>query len=501
MEGRRGTRERSNERREIAMPQFVVVDSHKAFPLTLPGAEVITAREYLTDKRFVDSKRAKVFNLCRNNGYQSLGYYVSLLAAARNHRPLPALGTIQDLRHSAVIRIASDELDALLKKSLGGLRSRRFELSIYFGRNLASRYDRLCQALFDHFPAPLLRATFVRKDDWVLADLKPISIGDIPSSHHEFLAERARRYFARPRTKDVEPSRYDLAILANPDEVDAPSDEKALARFVRAARQVGIRAFVVGKEEYGRIGEYDALFLRETTGVNHRTYRFARRAAKEGLVVIDDPESILRCCNKVYQAELFEKHGISCPRTLIVHSGNRQEVGARLGFPCVLKRPDSSFSRGVVKADSPESLKEHLDRFLSDSALVVAQSYVESQFDWRVGVLDGRALYVCRYYMARGHWQIQKTGAEGRKSFGRHETLAAENAPQRIVEQAVRAANLMGRGLYGVDLKEVDGEPLVMEVNDNPSIEAGVEDAVLKDELYLRVMRHFYDRLERRGRS
>jgi len=68
-----------------------------------------------------------------------------------------------------------------------------------------------------------------------------------------------------------------------------------------------------------------------------------------------------------------------------------------------------------------------------------------------------------------------------------------------VVELAVRAANLIGDGLYGVDIKEVGDRLLVMEINDNPSIEAGTEDAILKDELYLGIMQSFYDRLERRG--
>jgi hypothetical protein len=40
-----------------------------------------------------------------------------------------------------------------------------------------------------------------------------------------------------------------------------------------------------------------------------------------------------------------------------------------------------------------------------------------------------------------------------------------------------------------------------MEVNDNPSIEAGTEDAILKDDLYLTIMQSIYDRLERRGQE
>jgi glutathione synthase/RimK-type ligase-like ATP-grasp enzyme len=57
---------------------------------------------------------------------------------------------------------------------------------------------------------------------------------------------------------------------------------------------------LIEKEDYGRLAEFDALFIRETTGVNHHTYRFARRAEAEGLVVVDDPQSILKCTNKVY---------------------------------------------------------------------------------------------------------------------------------------------------------------------------------------------------------
>jgi hypothetical protein len=39
----------------------------------------------------------------------------------------------------------------------------------------------------------------------------------------------------------------------------------------------------------------------------------------------------------------------------------------------------------------------------------------------------------------------------------------------------------------------------VMEVNDNPNIDAGAEDEVIGNELYLAVMRHFRERLDARG--
>ena len=481
------------------MSALIVVERPENWPLQIPGTEVVTASDYLTNPRFVELKRAKVFNLCRSYAYQSAGYYVSLLAAARGHRPLPSVMTMQDLRQASLVRIASETTELLVQQTLAPIKSDRFVLSIYFGRNLAKRYDRLCRALFNHFPAPLLRAEFVHGEQWRLEKLRVIASHEIPESHREFVIEQARRFFHRPQPPGVQRARYDLAILVNPDEVDAPSDEKAIQRFLRAAKKVGFDAWVIGKEDFGRIAEFDALFLRETTAVDHYTYRFARRAEAEGWVVIDDPESIVRCTNKVYQAELFEQNQIDCPKTLVVYRESADQVAEKLGLPCVLKKPDSSFSAGVVKADTKAELSAHLREFLQKSELVIAQEFAASDFDWRVGVLDGKALYVCRYHMARGHWQIQKALGEKRRLYGRTDTLAVEDAPKAVVDLAVRASNLIGDGLYGVDIKEVGDRLLVMEVNDNPSIEAGTEDSILKDELYLAIMQSFYDRLERRG--
>ncbi len=97
---------------------------------------------------------------------------------------------------------------------------------------------------------------------------------------------------------------------------------------------MGLSTELIEKDDFGRLAEFDALFIRETTSVNHHTYRFARRAMAEGLVVVDDPDSILKCTNKVFLAELLERHKIATPRTLIVHRDNlerRRETPS--GFP------------------------------------------------------------------------------------------------------------------------------------------------------------------------
>ncbi len=486
------------------MISLVVVENVRRFPLELEGAQVVTAREYLTDPRWASQRRVAVYNLCRRYGYQSLGYYVSLLAQARGHRALPSVSTLQSLGSSAPVRIAGEELEPLIQRSLSGLRSAEFSLSIYFGRNVAGKYDRLARALFNQFPAPLLRARFrfLEPDGWTLVGVRPIPTSEIPDEHRDFVLEQARRFFRRrPDTPRAEEYRYTLAILWNEDDPSPPSEERAIRKFVRAARDVGIQADVLSRDEVGRIAEYDALFLRETTRVEHHTYRLARRALREGLVVLDHPDDILRCTNKVYQAELFARHGVPAPRTLVVHEGNVDQIPEAVGLPCVLKRPDGAFSQGVVKAHDTQELARIVPALLEESDLVVAQEWTPSPFDWRIGVLGGEALWGCRYHMVSGHWQIAQAAVGKETRFGRVEALPLADVPRGVVEAAVQAARLMGDGLYGVDVKEVDGRVLVIEVNDNPNLDAGYEDGVLKDELYAAIMGWFRRRLEARGRN
>jgi glutathione synthase/RimK-type ligase-like ATP-grasp enzyme len=213
---------------------------------------------------------------------------------------------------------------------------------------------------------------------------------------------------------------------------------------------------------------------------------------------VDSPDSILKCCNKVYLAELLDHRRVPTPRTLIVHRDNVDDIVPQLGLPCILKQPDSSFSQGVVKVDNPAAVRREAEALLEKSDLVVAQEFLATPFDWRIGILDRKPLYACQYYMAPQHWQIIHRNANNEESYGRVKTLPVELAPATVVRTALKAANLIGDGLYGVDLKQVGRKCYVIEVNDNPTIQSGFEDAVLKDELYRRIMAVFLERLERR---
>jgi glutathione synthase/RimK-type ligase-like ATP-grasp enzyme len=479
---------------------LIVVDHPEEWPVQFAAAEVISAGAYLRDESLAARRNVRVYNLCDSYEYQTAGYYVSLLAVARGHRTMPGVSTIQDVKSRSLLR-ADDELEEIVERSLHTIKSKRFELSIYFGCNVADRHAALSRALFNLFPVPLMRATFAKSSTtgrWRLRSITPIPVGDIPPSHGPFLRQVLENHFARrgPAGRAGRSPQYehDLAILINEDERSPPSNREALKRFERAARHNGFDVEFLNRDDYGRIAEFDALFIRETTAVNHHTYRFASRARAEGLVVIDDPESIIRCGNKVYLVELARRLDLAIPPTMVVGSGTDvDDVVRELGLPCVLKQPDSAFSEGVFRADTRDDLAAGLQRLFSRSDLVVVQSFMPTEFDWRVGVFDGQPLFVCRYFMAEGHWQIYHHRAKGngekRTKEGESETIPIEQAPRDVLQLALKTANAVGDGLYGVDIKTVDGRQVLMEINDNPNIDRGVEDAILGDALYDRIMK------------
>jgi glutathione synthase/RimK-type ligase-like ATP-grasp enzyme len=179
-----------------------------------------------------------------------------------------------------------------------------------------------------------------------------------------------------------------------------------------------------------------------------------------------------------------------------VHRGNLSEVVRELGFPMVLKQPDSQFSKGVIKVENAAQFKRETREFLERSDLIVAQAFEPTEYDWRVGVLDGQPLYACRYFMAKEHWQVVKRDKNGGKREGDHETLAVADVPKQVISVAVQAARAVGDGLYGVDLKQFGNIVKVIEVNDNPNVDWGVEDLVLKEEIYRRIMAYFVKKLD-----
>ncbi|QNL20447.1 RimK family protein [Hyphobacterium sp. CCMP332] len=474
------------------MHRIVVTEHPEKWNLELDSVQLIKPQDYISNEEYAKQRKVKVINLCKSYQYQSEGYYISLLAEARGHKSIPVTSTLLDFKLPNLAREDAEDFDKLIQEVLEkSSYNEKVEFTVYFGLTEDPSLSRIGILLFNLFQTPLQQVIFIKKEKWQLHSLKPINLKDLDAKSNHFLIKSLESFLSGKNIsrKNYKRRKYDLAILVKPGDETPPSDARALQKFVKAAENVGFNADFISKSDYGKITDYDALFIRENTNVNHHTFRFARKAEHEGLAVIDDPNSILKCTNKVYLEELLRANNVATPKSLIFHKNDIKEIES-FAFPFVIKLPDGSFSKGVKKVENVEERDALLKEYFQNTDLLIAQEFMPTDFDWRVGVLNGKILFVCKYFMARNHWQIieWKSATEHREGNG--ETIAIDQAPKKLISLAIKASKLIGNGLYGVDVKESNGNFYVIEVNDNPNIDSGSEDKVGNMEVYESIMKH-----------
>ncbi|MDX1301588.1 RimK family protein [Photobacterium sp.] len=478
---------------------LIVTDQTSDWRQYFPSKQIITVDDYLQPDWKETHRNLQVVNLCRDYGYMSNGYYCSLMAEARGHRVIPRVVAINDINQPFFISLHHSELDKNFAHQ------DEIHSKIYFGRTSTPGLDKVARRLFEQFMVPVLEVVLKKRaKQWQLISVQPFPFQDLTDPEQDFFAESLELFSNKVwRTPKPEKKyRYDIAMLVDPDEKMPPSDPAALKLFRRAANRLGMNLQTITQDDLSRLGEFDGLFIRATTNISNFTYRFAKAAEKLGLVVMDDSESIMKCTNKVFLTELLQRNNVPAPKSVILRSFDsnwKQALLENLELPLVLKIPDGAFSRGVVKVSDEASLEREASALFEKSSLILAQAYMPTDFDWRIGVMNRQAIYGCKYLMSRGHWQIYHHHSSGRVSSGGFETLDLKQVPKNVVDVALKAANLIGSGIYGVDLKEIDGKVYVIEVNDNPSIDHHVEDAFLGDLLYDRVMTEFLRRIQMRG--
>jgi glutathione synthase/RimK-type ligase-like ATP-grasp enzyme len=480
----------------------ILVDQPKDFPNAETPHKVITTSDYIARPRLFGVARPKLLNLSRSYAYQSKGYYASLLAEARGHRIVPTVETMLELRETKLYEHALPELEDELNRCarrVGFQTEAEFKLLVCFGFARDSRFEGFARKLFDYFRCPALEVT-IEPGPWLSIErLRPRNITRLANGEADFLRDALHQHTKRewrdPKARAI--AKYDLAVLHDPGEKLPPSSVASIKHFARIAEKHSVDVEPITRRQLGELAEYDGLFIRETTSIDNHTYRFARRAWHEGMPVIDDPISMIRCTNKVFLMELLGANEVPMPQTMILaDTGDLPRAIDELGLPLVVKIPDGSFSRGVFKVASAEEFRRITDELFEETDLLLAQKFMPTEFDWRVGVLAGEPLFVCQYRMARGHWQIVKHGSDGTTREGGMKTFDLAQAPPEVIDIAVRSANPIGQGFYGVDIKQTDSGFVVMEVNDNPNLEHGYEDQVGKDEIWIKLLRWFIARFE-----
>lgn len=478
---------------------IIVINQPHKWTFENVNAKVISVKEYISNQVYHSNADYRIFNLCTTYKYQSYGYYVSLLASARGQRVVPSATTIRDFRSLNIIRSVTTEIEDLIAQSLEKIKGTSFCLNAYFGYTQVRGFSKLAMKLYQLFEAPLFSVQFIKHETWLIKEIKVLTLNKLPESEFAYISKFAEKYFDKKRFNKTKLTayKYDLAILVNPHEKTPPSCARALQRFKVAASKRGIYTEYITKQDFDKINEFDALFIRETTSVSDHTYEFSRMAYAEGLVVIDDPWSIMKCSNKIYQNEIFKKNRVLTPKTMVLTKNlySKKDLD-EINYPTVLKQPDSAFSLGITKVENKEEAIDALNNLFKKSDMVISQEFLYSDFDWRIGVLDNKPLFACKYYMSKGHWQIYNWKGEEEDYAGDSETMSIDEVPEIVVKTALRAASLIGDGLYGVDLKMINGLVYVIEVNDNPNIDADIEDLYLKEGLYDKIIDSIYNRIE-----
>jgi glutathione synthase/RimK-type ligase-like ATP-grasp enzyme len=266
----------------------------------------------------------------------------------------------------------------------------------------------------------------------------------------------------------------DRKTLSNSEQLNA------LIRCRDIAEGMGHDVDFIFPVDIHKIPKMDALFIRARTDPLNVTYVAARMAEFHGIPVIDDPRSIRICSDKVNMYSHLIKKNISLPKTVFLSKTHLtvEEVTRlfdELGSPLIVKEPSTSFSLRVEKVNDIAEFFRVARRFIKLSDWIVVQQYIESRYDWRVGVLGGNLLYVCKYTIPSDTFKIQAS-VNGHLVYCGVESVSPDKVPPHVIDLGIDAANAIGRGLYGVDIKNNNGDAYVIEVNDNPSIESGEDD-------------------------
>jgi len=288
----------------------------------------------------------------------------------------------------------------------------------------------------------------------------------------------------------------DIACFVERYTVSRAEELTALVNFKLAAHELGHRLEYVFRKDIGKITDYDALFIRSLTDPLNAAYVAARTAELHGMKVIDDPDSIIICCDKINMYMHLMRARVPIPDTRFIGKSelDRQamvQLFEELGPALILKAPHTSFSMHVDKVGSVLEFQEVARRYFRRADEIVVQRFVPSRFDWRVTTLNGEVLIVCKYIMPGSSWKIQRND-NGHIVWAKIEAVDPATVDPRLLEIGLDAANAIGKGLYGVDIKEIDGEYVVIEVNDNPNIDAGGEDACCP-KVYERIIRYLAD--------
>ena len=217
------------------------------------------------------------------------------------------------------------------------------------------------------------------------------------------------------------------------------------------------------------LSHYDAVLPRIGTSVTYFGTAVVRQFQQMDVFCANTAHGILNSRDKLRSLQILSRHHIGIPATTFVKDKKDvipaiERVG---GAPVVIKLIEGTQGIGVLLAESRKAAEGIIELLQSQKQNVLVQKFVaESKGrDIRAFVVGDRVV--------AGMRRVAQ-GQEFRSNVHRGGVAEAIELDEQYQETAVRAAQILGLRVAGVDMLEsVDG-PQIMEVNSSPGLE-GIE--------------------------
>ncbi|GIX21307.1 MAG: putative alpha-L-glutamate ligase [Gammaproteobacteria bacterium] len=229
------------------------------------------------------------------------------------------------------------------------------------------------------------------------------------------------------------------------------------------------------KDREIRRGDYDAVIPRIGASVTFYGNAVVRQFEMMGAYCVNESVAIARARDKLRSLQLLSRKGVGIPVTAFAYSPDDiksliREVG---GAPLVIKLLEGTQGVGVVLAETAKAAESVIQAFMSLKNSILIQEYIKEAggSDLRCFVVGGKVIAAMKRQAADGDFR-SNLHRGGRAELVK--ITAAERAT------AVKAAQVIGLNVCGVDILRSDRGPLVIEVNSSPGLN-GIEQATGKD--------------------
>ncbi len=220
---------------------------------------------------------------------------------------------------------------------------------------------------------------------------------------------------------------------------------------------------------------FDAIIPRIGASITFYGTAVVRQFEMMGVYSVNESVAITRSRDKLRSLQLLSRKGIGLPTTGFAHSV--KDTGDLIkmvdGAPLVVKLLEGTQGIGVVLAETRKAAESLIEAFRGLDVNILVQKFVKESagVDIRCFLVGGKVVAA-----------MMRKGEEGEFRSNLHRGGSASLVKITPAERAtaVRAANIMGLSVAGVDLLRSEKGPLVLEVNSSPGLR-GIESATDKD--------------------